>query len=106
MKNLAWISSGISEEIDARQERLLDEVLKQIRLYYHDLYLTQYKYSSPLTLSMLSRMCNRSNVVVMAAVRMLANTVDASNPSSPPIHYQRIKSGRNASHRPYQIFLR
>lgn len=106
MKEVAWISSGITEEIDTRQQRLLDEVLAQIRRYYHDLYLTLPKYVSPLTLSMLSRMCNRSNVVVMAAVRMLANTVEISSSRNPPIHYQRIKSGRNASHRPYQIFLR
>lgn len=106
MKQRVWVSSGITEEIDARQQRLLDDVLTQIRRYYQELYLTRRKYASPLTLSQLSRLCNRSNVVVMAAVRMLANTVDASESSAPPIYYQRIKSGRNASHRPYQIFLR
>ena len=106
MKKRAWISSGITEDIDARQQKLLDDVLFQIRRYYHELYLTQYKYALPLTLSMLSRLCNRSNVVVMGAVRMLANTVDVADSTAPPIYYQRIKSGRNASHRPYQIFLR
>jgi len=105
MKKRKWINSGIEEEIDARQQRLLDVVLEQIRYYYSSLYLTLPVYSHPLTLSLLSRLCNRSNVVVMGAVRMLSNTV-AADGENPTIYYVRVKSGRNASHRPYQIFLR
>ena len=105
MKTRKWISSGITEELDKRQQQLLENVYGQIDHYYRNLYLTTSKFAVPLTLSTLSKLCKRSNVVVMGAVRMLANTIEEGE-EQPRIYYQRIKSGRNASHRPYQIFLR
>ena len=101
-----WIRSGIVEELDMKQSRLIEHVLEKIRHYYNDLYGTRRCYSYPLTLSRLKKLCNRSSYSIMGAVRILANTVPYGSEEEPPIYYDRIKSGRNNSHRPYRIWLR
>lgn len=101
-----WIRSGIIEELDKRQQAFLDFVLEKIKYYYSELYGKRDCYKHPLTISRLKKLCNRSNQAVSNAVRMLANTVPSDSDSDPPIHYDRIKSERNNTHRPYRIFLR
>ena len=106
MATRVWIRSGIEEEIDARQERLLDLVLTKIRFYYLELHLTQPRYQYPLSLATLMRLTRRNSYAVMSAVRLLANSQDKSNGAEPPIYYDRAESQRNRSHRPYRIYLR
>ncbi len=103
MQRRIWIKSGVVEDFDKRQQRLLDLVQENVVKYYRDHYETRSIYRYPLSLSRLARMCNRSKPMVLAAVRVLANSnsVDAEEVS---LFYDRISSGRNASHRPYRIF--
>lgn len=101
-----WIKSGVVEELDAKQERLIHLVLDKIQHYYRHLYRTRPCYQYPLSLSRLMKLCNRNSHAVVGALRILANTVPAGNHDQPPIHYDRAQSQRNKSHRPYRIFLR
>jgi len=101
-----WIRSGIVEELDKRQLKFLDFVLDKIKYYYRELYGTRDCYHHPLTLTRLSKLCNRNTTSVISAVRILANSISYGSGADPPISYDRIKSLRNNSHRAYRIFLR
>lgn len=105
MQKRTWIRSGIVEELDIRQQRLLALVLERIRHFYRELYRTRLCYQHPLNLRRLAKMCRRNNAAVLGAVRILANTV-AEGQAEPEVTYARGRSERNKSHRPYQIFLR
>ncbi len=105
MQKRIWIKSGVIEDFDKRQQRLLDLVLENAERYYRELYQTRAKYQYPLTLSQLAGMCNRSKPVVLAAVRVLANTSEKEGERT-RIFYDRISSTKNASHRPYRIFVK
>ena len=105
MKKRTWVSSGVVEDLDARQARFLELVLSKIREYYRDHHMTANKYRHPMSLSCLSKLCGRSNVTVLSAVRMLANLV-GERERVPAVFYDRIGSQRNRVHRPYRIFLR
>jgi hypothetical protein len=94
------------EELDQRQLKFLDFVLDNIKYYYRELYGTRDCYRHPLTLSTLSKLCNRNTASVINAVRILANSIPYDFDAEPPISYDRIKSLRNNSHRAYRIFLR
>lgn len=106
MQKRVWIRSGIVEELDQRQERLLAQVYQQIIFYYRQLYQTQPRYQYPLSLSRLMKLCNRSSHTISMALRYLANTVPLGSEAEPPIYYDRRSARRNKSHRPYRIFLR
>lgn len=106
MQKRIWIRSGIVEELDLRQVRLLELVHEKIQLYYGKLYQTRPCYQYPLSLSQLSKLCRRSMASVVSAVRYLAHTVPLGSVSRPVIYYDRIQAERNKSHRPYRIFLR
>ena len=99
-----WVGSGDIEEFDLKQERLLEEVLKAVKDYYRDLYQTRDCFRYPLTLARLMRMCKRNSHAMTLAVKTHANSSSESE-TSPPLSYDRIASGKNASHRPYRIFL-
>ena len=101
-----WIRSGIVEELDKRQVRSLKLVYEKIVYYYKELYGTRPCYQYPLSLSRLMKLCNRSGHAVSMALRYLANTVPLGSHAEPPIHYDRVQSVKNKSHRPYRIFLR
>jgi hypothetical protein len=101
-----WIRSGVVEELDAKQERLLQLVLTKIELYYRDLHGTRPVFQYPLSLSRLMKLSNSSSYAVSTALKYLANTVPLGSKSEPPIYYDRISAQRNKSHRPYRIFLR
>ncbi len=101
-----WIRSGIVEELDERQIRLMKLVLEKIHFYYTRLYRTRSCYRYPLSLSRLMNLCNRSSTAVMTAIRYLAHTIPTGSKSEPPIYYDRGRSERNKTHRPYRIFLR
>jgi len=106
MEKRVWIQSGIVEELDARQSKLLALVYHQIVFYYQRLYRTRPCYQYPLSLSRLMKLCNRSGHAVAAALRYLANTVPVGAKGEPPISYDRLAAQKNKSHRPYRIFLR
>ena len=107
MEKRVWIKSGVVEELDARQQRLLHLVHEQIVVYYRHLYRTRPCYQYPLSLSRLMKLCKRSGHAVANALRILANTVPLGSPEAqPPIYYDRAHSLKNKSHRPYRIFLR
>ena len=101
-----WIRSGIVEELDAKQVRLLKLVYENILYYYRELHGTRACYRQPLNLSRLMKLCNRSGHAVSTALRYLANTVPVGAHTEPPIYYHRVSAARNKSHRPYRIFLR
>jgi len=101
-----WIKSGIVEELDEKQARLLRLVHEKIQYYYKHLYRTRPCYQYPLSLSRLMKLCSRNGQAVSNALRLLANTVPAGSDSRPPIFYDRKAAQRNKSHRPYRIFLR
>jgi hypothetical protein len=101
-----WIRSGIVEELDKKQVRLLNLVHEKIVFYYKELHGTRPCYCYPLSLSRLMKLCNRSSHAVSTALRYLANTVPAGAYIEPPIYYDRISAMKNKSHRPYRIFLR
>ena len=106
MNRRVWIRSGIEEELDERQQRLLDLVIEKIRFYYAELYQTKTCYQYPLSLSLLMKLTKRNSYAVLSALRVLANTIDKSRGGEPSIFYNRTKSERNKVHRPYRIFLR
>lgn len=105
MKRRIWVRSGVTEELDQRQQRLLDLVYDRIVFYYRELYQTRPCYQHPLCLSRLMKLCSRNSYAVISAVRLLANSV-AEGEHEPRVIYDRISSEKNASHRPYRIFLR
>lgn len=105
MQQRTWVRSGISEDFDKRQQRLLDLVHSKIVYYYRELYQTKLCYAYPLSLARLAKLCKRSGASVAMAVRVLANTV-TPGVSEPVITYDRQNSLKNKSHRPYRIFLR
>ena len=106
MEKRVWIKSGVVEELDKRQQRLLHLVLERIEFYYRDLHGTRPCYQYPLSLSRLMKLCRRSSYAVTLALKYLANTVPQGSVAQPPIFYDRGQSQRNKSHRPYRIFLR
>ena len=106
MEKRVWIQSGIVEELDVRQSKLLEVVFDQIVFYYQKLYRTRACYQYPLSLSRLMKLCNRSGHAVATALRYLANTVPADSKGKPPVYYDRLAARKNKSHRPYRIFLR
>ena len=106
MEKRVWIKSGVIEELDARQLRLLKLVHEKIVFYYQKLYRTRPCYQYPLSLSRLMRLCKRNSHAVATALRYLANTVPAGTDAEPPIYYDRVQAQKNKSHRPYRIFLR
>lgn len=101
-----WIKSGVVEELDEKQIRLLHLVLEKIGFYYRELHGTQPRYQYPLNLSRLMKLCNRSGSAITMALRYLANTVPLGSTAEPPIFYDRKSAMKNKSHRPYRIFLR
>jgi hypothetical protein len=106
MQKRVWIRSGVVEELDVKQERLLKLVLAKIELYYRYLHGTRPVFQYPLSLSRLMKLCNRSSYAVSAALKYLANTIPLGSNAEPPIYYDRKPAQRNKSHRPYRIFLR
>ena len=101
-----WVKSGIVEELDEKQGRLLQLVFEKIVFYYRHLYQTQWRYKYPLSLSRLIKLCNRNSQAITNALRLLANTVPVGSNSTPPVFYDRKAAQSNKSHRPYRIFLR
>lgn len=101
-----WIRSGVVEELDAKQTRLVELVLERIKLYYREFYGTRDCYKYPLSLTRLMKLTNRSSQAVTQALRILANTIPFGSESEPPIFYDRVAAHKNKSHRPYRIFLR
>ena len=101
-----WVRSGVVEELDQKQVRLLELVYSKIQYYYRHLYRTRPCYQYPLTLSRLMKLCRRSGHAVATAIRYLANTIPAGSDSEPLIYYDRHQAQKNKSHRPYRIFLR
>ena len=101
-----WIRSGVVEELDAKQERLIELVYVKIVFYYHDLHGTRPCYRYPLSLSRLMKLCNRSSQSVTLSLRILANTIPQGSHAEPPVFYDRVGAQKNKSHRPYRIFLR
>ncbi len=106
MEKRLWIKSGVVEELDEKQIRLLNRVLEKIAYYYKELYRTRPCYQYPLSLSRLMKLCNRSGHAVSLALRYLANTVPVGSNEEPSISYDRVAAQKNKSHRPYRIFLR
>lgn len=101
-----WIRSGIVEQLDQRQVKLLELVYSKIDLYYRDLYQKRPCYKYPLSLWRLAKLCRRSGSTIASAIKYLANTVPVGSTTRPAIYYDRISSERNPSHRPYRIFIR
>ena len=106
MEKRVWIRSGVVEELDARQSRLIELVLEKIRFYYRELHGTRPCYRYPLSLSRLMKLCHRSGHSVTQALHILANTVPVGSHTEPPVVYDRTHSQKNKSHRPYRLFLR
>ena len=105
MNHRRWITSGVQEEIDTRQQRHLDWVLDRIRYYYRELHGTRACYRHPLSLKQLMKLTKRNSYAVVNAIRILANSISQTE-QTPPVFYDRIGSTNNASHRPYRIHLR
>jgi hypothetical protein len=106
MKQRRWLGTGTIESFDVRQQRLLDLVLEKVRHYYAKLYETRDCYRYPLTLSRLMKLCNRSGLRTLMAVRILSHSIDMESELEPPLIYERDPSQRNAMRRPYRIYLR
>ena len=106
MQKRVWIKSGVVEELDEKQIRLMNLVYEKIVLYYRELYRTRPCYQHPLSLSRLMKLCHRSGHAVVTALRYLANTVPVGSKEEPLVFYDRLHSQKNKSHRPYRIFLR
>ncbi len=106
MKRRKWLGTGYIESFDVRQQRLLDLVLEKVRYYYAELHETRECYRYPLTLSRLMKLCNRSGLRALMAVRILSYSIDMESELQPPLIYERDSSQRNAMRRPYRIYLR
>lgn len=105
MRQRTWVRSGITEDIDARQQALLDLVRSQVERYYRELHGTRPCFAGALTLSRLMRMCNRNGIAVSLALRILANTVEEGQ-REPSVWYERVPSKRHPAKRYYRITLR
>ncbi len=106
LQKRVWIKSGVIEVIDEREVRLLELVYEKIVYYYRHLHGTRPVYQYPLSLSRLMKLCNRSGSAVRTALHYLANTIPLGSHDGTLIHYNRVQSVKNKSHRPYRIFLR
>lgn len=106
MNQRKWLGTGYIESFDLRQQRLLDLVLEKVRHYYAELHETRDCYRYPLTLSRLMKLCNRSGLRTLMAVRILSFSIDMASELEPPLIYKRDQSQRNAMRRPYRIYLR
>lgn len=105
MMRRKWLGTGMIESFDVRQQRMLDLVLEKVRYYYAELYETRDCYRYPLTLSRLMKLCNRSGVRTLMAVRILSQSYDLESETKPTLIYERDQSLNNAVRRPYRIFL-
>lgn len=101
-----WVKSGVVEELDQKQQRLIALVLDRIEFYYRHLHRTRPCFQHPLSLSRLMKLCHRSGSAVAQALRLLANTVPVGSTEPPRVFYDRVASQKNRTHRPYRIFLR
>jgi len=106
MNRRKWLGTGTIESFDVRQQRLLDLVLEKVRYYYAELHETRDCYKHPLTLSRLMKLCNRSGLRTLMAVRILSYSIDMESELQPPLIYEREPSKKNAMRRPYRIYLR
>lgn len=106
MRKRRWLGTGLVESFDLKQQRLLDLVLEKSRYYYAQLYETRDCYQHPLSLSRLMRLCQRNGLSTLMAVRVLSHSVDVESEAEPPLIYERDQSEKNATRRPYRIFLR
>lgn len=106
LQKRVWVKSGVIEILDGREVALLNRVYDQVVYYYKHLYGTRPCYQYPLSLSRLMKLCNRSGTAVRKAIQYLANTIPLGSHEGTLIHYDRIQSAKNKSHRPYRIFLR
>jgi len=106
LEKRVWINSGVVEELDAKQQRLILLVHEKIVFYYRRLYRTRPCHQYPLSLSRLMKLCNRGSHAVSSALCLLANTIPVGSQTQPPVCYDRRQSQKNKSHRPYCIFLR
>lgn len=106
LQKRVWVKSGVIEVLDEREVRLLELVYEKIVFYYRHLYRTRPRYQYPLTVSRLMKLCNRSGTAVRTALHYLANTIPLGSHDGTLIHYDRVQSVKNKSHRPYRIFLR
>jgi len=106
LQKRVWVRSGLIEILDEREAALLKHVYEQVVHYYKHLYRTRPCFQYPLTLSRLMKLCNRSGTAVRKALMYLANTIPLGSHDGTLIHYDRIQSVKNKSHRPYRIFLR
>ena len=106
MNRRKWPGTGMVETFDVRQQRLLDLVLETVRHYYTELHETRECYRYPLTLSRLMKLCNRSGLRTLMAVRILSHSFDMDLEDEPPLAYERDPSQNNAVRRPYRIYLR
>lgn len=105
MKARTWVRSGIVEDFDVRQQRLLDLVHDRIAYYYRELHGTRPCYAGALSLSRLMRLCKRNSLAISLAVKILANSVEDGQ-RAPPIWYERVRSERHAAKRYYRILHR
>lgn len=105
MRKRTWVRSGIVEDFDERQQRLLDLVLDRIRYFYRELHGTRPCYADSLSLSCLMRLCRRNGLAVSLAVKVLGNSVEDGQ-HTPPIWYERVPSQRHPAKRYYRILLR
>lgn len=106
MEKRVWIRSGVVEQLDVKQVRLIELVLEKIQLYYRELHGTRPCYRYPLSLSRLMKLTNRSGSAVSHALHILANTIPFGTDAEPPVFYDRTTAQKNKSHRPYRICLR
>ena len=105
MRRRTWVRSGVSEELDERQQRLLDWVYDRIGHYYREQHGTRPCFAQALLLSRLMRLCKRNSVAVSLAVKILANSVEDGQ-RVPLIWYERVPSVRHPAKRYYRIMLR
>lgn len=106
LQKRVWVKSGVIEVLDEREASLLNLVYEKIVYYYRHLHGTRPRYQYPLSLSRLMKLCNRSGTAVRTALHYLANTIPLGSHEGTLIHYDRVQSVKNKSHRPYRIFLR
>ena len=101
-----WIRSGNVLELDKREVRFLDFLYSKIVHYYTVLYGTEPRYLYPLSISTLKKLCRRNSLAITKGIFILANTIVDGTDGEPPIYFDRVKSEKNPTHRPYRIYLR
>lgn len=99
MMQRTWVRSGIVEDFDVRQGRLLALVLTRVREHYAN------DGAPPLSLARLMRLCRRNSLAVTLAVKILANSI-ADGERMPALWYERVPSRRHPAKRHYRITLR